>query len=278
MWVRAAALTRLAVATVVVFAAWVAPAAAHHVGDLDCAGFSTQAAAQYHLNAHPGDPDGLDGLDDDGRACELNPCPCYFGLDTGPPPPPPADSDGDGVPDASDACPTVPAATSDGCRPPPPPPPPDTDGDGLTDDLDGCPTMAAFTDDGCLPPPSTYIGALGRVAGPTIQWTDRLQRPRRLVPCAADGGCEVIRTKWRHWGSASATGRGTAKVNDCRPNCTLGHFHKVPGARVRAYRRHDGTCNDVAARYYTRVRVTWPRRLHLRAHTMKLAPTCEPDS
>ena len=35
-----------------------------------------------------------------------------------PPPPPPADSDGDGVPDASDRCPTVAAATADGCPPP----------------------------------------------------------------------------------------------------------------------------------------------------------------
>src|SRR5688500_5726568 len=89
--VWSAALPRLAVATVVVFAWSVAPAAAHHVGDLDCADFSTQAAAQYHMNAHPGDPDGLDGSDDDGLACELNPCPCYHGSDTGPPPPPPAD-------------------------------------------------------------------------------------------------------------------------------------------------------------------------------------------
>ncbi len=47
-------------------------------------------------------------------------------------PPPPADSDGDGVPDASDACPTVAASTADGCPvvvPPPPPPPPPPTGD-----------------------------------------------------------------------------------------------------------------------------------------------------
>lgn len=44
-----------------------------------------------------------------------------------PPPPPPPDSDGDGLSDAGDACPTVPAATANGCpvsaasSPPPPP-------------------------------------------------------------------------------------------------------------------------------------------------------------
>jgi endonuclease YncB( thermonuclease family) len=71
-----------------------APAAAHHGYDMDCADFSSQAAAQYHMNAHPGDPDGLDGSDDDGRACESNPCPCYYGGATqsepAPPPPPAA--------------------------------------------------------------------------------------------------------------------------------------------------------------------------------------------
>ena len=73
------------------------PAAANHVGDVDCPDFPNQAAAQSHLDAHPGDPDGLDG-DSDGRACETLPCPCSSG--GGPPP----------------AAPPAP--------PPPPPPPP----------------------------------------------------------------------------------------------------------------------------------------------------------
>jgi hypothetical protein len=46
------------------------PAAAR---DLDCSDFATQAEAEEHLT--PGDPDGLDG-DNDGIACEDNPCPC----------------------------------------------------------------------------------------------------------------------------------------------------------------------------------------------------------
>lgn len=41
-----------------------------------------------------------------------------------PPPPPPLDTDGDGVPDLSDACPTVPGTGVDGCPVTPPPPPP----------------------------------------------------------------------------------------------------------------------------------------------------------
>ena len=71
-------------------------APASHGADVDCPDFTTQAAAQTHLRAHPGDPDGLDG-DNDGEACESLPCPCGA---TGATPPPPAPT------------PTVPARTS----------------------------------------------------------------------------------------------------------------------------------------------------------------------
>lgn len=51
-------------------------AQAGHGGDMDCSDFADQESAQRHMDAHPGDPDGLDGSDGDGRACESNPCPC----------------------------------------------------------------------------------------------------------------------------------------------------------------------------------------------------------
>ena len=259
-------LKRLLALTVVVFAFNAVPASAN----VNCSDFATQADAQYYYNAHPGDPDGLDA-DNDGIACESNPCPCYYGSDTAPSsPPPPPDSDGDGVPDSSDACPTVAAATATGC-----PPPADTDGDGLTDDLDSCPTVPADTSDGCPPPPKAYIGGID---DGSFNWTDRLQKPRRLVPCSGDGNCQVIRTKWSHWGRSTATGRGTAKFNDCKPYCAVGHFHKLRGARVRAYRLRNGSCNGADVRYYTRVRITWPKRSHLPRETLKLKATCPADA
>lgn len=49
--------------------------------DKDCADFPTQRAAQLFFLRHGGpryDPDRLDA-DDDGIACEDNPCPCYYG-------------------------------------------------------------------------------------------------------------------------------------------------------------------------------------------------------
>ena len=45
--------------------------------DRDCGDFATQAAAQaFMIASGAGDPHGLDGSDNDGRACESNPCPC----------------------------------------------------------------------------------------------------------------------------------------------------------------------------------------------------------
>jgi len=64
------------------------PAAAGHGVDVNCPSFASQGAAQGHLVAHPGDPDGLDG-DANGIACESLPCPC---AGAGAPPPAPGGS------------------------------------------------------------------------------------------------------------------------------------------------------------------------------------------
>ncbi len=88
---RPLALLALFVALLAVNAA---PAAASHQGtpDRDCSDFSSQAAAQAYFEAHGGpsqDPDRLDA-DNNGVACESNPCPCRG---VGQPPPPPPDPD-----------------------------------------------------------------------------------------------------------------------------------------------------------------------------------------
>lgn len=45
--------------------------------DRDCGDFASQSAAQaFMIASGAGDPHGLDGSDNDGRACESNPCPC----------------------------------------------------------------------------------------------------------------------------------------------------------------------------------------------------------
>lgn len=65
-------------ATLVVASVLLMPAAAS-AADKDCANFRSQRAAQFFFLRHGGpqeDPDRLDG-DNDGVACEDNPCPCY---------------------------------------------------------------------------------------------------------------------------------------------------------------------------------------------------------
>lgn len=77
------------------------------------------------------------------------------------------DNDGDGVPDASDACPTVAGTPGNGCQPAVPPP--DPDGDGIFGDIDMCPTQnGTGTLDGCplavAPPPSALPPIGGTLA------------------------------------------------------------------------------------------------------------------
>jgi Excalibur calcium-binding domain len=248
-----------------------APATAAAV---NCSDFSTQAAAQAYFLSRGGpalDPEGLDG-DADGIACETLPCPCSYSTTPLPPP----DTDADGVPDASDVCPTVPAATADGC-----PPPPDSDGDGLPDADDDCPTEPASTSNGCPARPRVYVGTFSIAyfahPGPS--------RPRRLHPFSADNNAWLYALRWRRWGEARAYGRGKGAANNCLPSCAEGRFLRRGGARVTLFRLRDGDCEGEDARFYTRARLLFPRPfrprhprgLGLRPFTVKLEARCEPE-
>ena len=104
-------------------------AAASHAADVNCTDFGTQEAAQAHMDAHPGDPDRLDGNDQDGRACESLPS----GGSTSTPPPyvPPAppepecrdgiDNDGDMAIDLSDRSCSSMDGDDEAAAPPPAP-------------------------------------------------------------------------------------------------------------------------------------------------------------
>jgi excalibur calcium-binding domain-containing protein len=68
----------ICLAALAIAAALLLPATAS-AADKDCANFKNQRAAQFFFLRHGGpqeDPDRLDG-DNDGVACEDNPCPCY---------------------------------------------------------------------------------------------------------------------------------------------------------------------------------------------------------
>ncbi|WP_174614736.1 excalibur calcium-binding domain-containing protein [Virgibacillus ihumii] len=62
-------LTLAVLFSVLIMFATVPSVFANHSGNLNCDDFDTQAEAQAHLEAHPNDPDGLDG-EGDGVPCE----------------------------------------------------------------------------------------------------------------------------------------------------------------------------------------------------------------
>jgi hypothetical protein len=74
-------LATLGATSLIVLLVSLLPAAASaQRADKDCVNFANQKAAQIFYIKHGGpryDADDLDG-DDDGVACEDNPCPCYF--------------------------------------------------------------------------------------------------------------------------------------------------------------------------------------------------------
>jgi hypothetical protein len=69
-------------------------------------------------------------------------------------------------------------------------------------------------------------------AATTIGLPDCLGKPRvrpaSVVLACADGNFSISKLAWTGWGQQFAAGRGTASINDCKPNCAAGHFHSYP--------------------------------------------------
>ena len=67
-------------------------------------------------------------------------------------------------------------------------------------------------------------------------------------------GLRMIDLKWRHWGEPVSYAYGTARVNDCYPNCAEGSYtdHKI---QLIAYQI--ATCAS-GERRYTRLIWTFP--------------------
>ena len=54
----------------------------------------------------------------------------------------------------------------------------------------------------------------------------RSVRPR-TVYLSGDGTLDVIKVKWRSWGTATAVGTGTAAYHGCDPSCAAGKEHRT---------------------------------------------------
>ena len=70
------------------------------------------------------------------------------------------------------------------------------------------------------------------VAAAAVKWSGcehvARVRPPSLVVACADANFTIDHITWSAWRARAATGRGTAHVNDCTPNCAAGHFHAFP--------------------------------------------------
>ena len=49
-------------------------------------------------------------------------------------------------------------------------------------------------------------------------------KPAAVIVACGDGNFQVVKLKWSSWTATSASGKGTAKVNTCQPNCARGKF------------------------------------------------------
>ena len=96
---------------------------------------------------------------------------------------------------------------------------------------------------GCTPPNGV---AWINDCGPLVS------APHSLVLACADANYELVHLSWHGWGNATASASGTARANDCTPNCAAGHFHSYP---VTARASSLATCGR--ARYYARLTLTY---------------------
>jgi hypothetical protein len=79
-------------------------------------------------------------------------------------------------------------------------------------------------------------------------------KPHQIIITCADANFVLTGLKWSHWGRKSATGTGSAKINDCKPFCAKGHFHKYR-ARIKLSSAH--FCRKEGVTQFRRLRLTW---------------------
>jgi hypothetical protein len=61
-------------------------------------------------------------------------------------------------------------------------------------------------------------------------------KPKTIVVTCADQNFTIRSIRWSSWTASSATGSGTARINDCQPNCAGGRFHSYRGVTVHLSR------------------------------------------
>ncbi|MGH3279781.1 MAG: hypothetical protein ACRDNW_11685 [Trebonia sp.] len=79
-------------------------------------------------------------------------------------------------------------------------------------------------------------------------------RPTSFVLACADGNDRLIDMHWTNWTPVGASGTGVQYLNDCEPNCALGHFHRYP-ADIALTGSYKARPNEPFA--YTKITLTY---------------------
>jgi hypothetical protein len=70
----------------------------------------------------------------------------------------------------------------------------------------------------------------------------RVAPQHHIVVACADFGIFLNGLHWQFWHAHAARGHGFLVVNDCKPSCAAGHFHRYPArfllTRARADHHH----------------------------------------
>jgi len=61
---------------------------------------------------------------------------------------------------------------------------------------------------------------------------ETMQAKPRVMYLSGDGTLYVVGITWSHWGTSTATGKGTAKADNCQPNCAQGTRHPYPATII----------------------------------------------
>jgi hypothetical protein len=119
-------------------------------------------------------------------------------------------------------------------------------------------TAVPVTGKAVLPPGSkVYFAEGGDISG-TVDY-----RPACTAGCALSGDSTTFlwNMTWRTWTTVDAVGTGTEKIDDCDPNCAVGHVYAVPVTATFSDPVQAGCTAADSRLVWTRVSFAWPSGL-----------------
>jgi hypothetical protein len=98
-------------------------------------------------------------------------------------------------------------------------------------------------------------GGVTLTSGPTLSdCGGQAVEPALFTLACGDGNYALAGMTWQHWGSATTTGSGVGRANDCTPNCAAGKFQTFP---VEATASTIRTCRS-GRKQYTKLVLRYP--------------------